>query len=396
MYNPTHMTVEHGGSQFDGSKRAGNMRLSVLAPVEGETPIDSQYPLSLDTLNRTIYGKVLPHHKWAIDNVRNIDWSTNHWNMESKVTRKRAGQALAAGIPGFMEFGNFKALLFHPHEESMRTVNVAKGRDKDQVASVVTTRDHIEEIFDWTKLQGGLTKEGVMEMIHSFYDRSDANPHATYAGPFGFRGPAADHIPNHLTSVDPETGLRTVQLIAPAYDCLSNDVVTEAIVAMKKRSPDQPNYLAITSANPSGHKTGKDEPAHYLRRGIQEEFHDYKPGFFIMGHRDEAREATVREQYPNHDPNSTTILDISRAELDENGVTSIHMARHGSLSDERTTAVVISHGMELKIDNKARPNLQLREYSAEFLAAGQDVSEAEAPAYILQPHGVVWSINTKE
>lgn len=386
------MTVEHGGSQFDGSRSSGNGNLSVVPPVEGEPPRDTQYPLALDTLNRTIYGKVLPHHKWAIDNVRTIDWSTNHWNMESGVTRRRAGQALAAGIPGFMEFGNFKALLFHPHEESMRTVNVAKGREKDQVASVVTTKDNIEGLFDWDKLQGGLTKDSVMEMIHSFYDRSENNPHAELAGPFGFRGPAADHIPDHLTSVDPETGLRTVQLIAPAYDCLSNDVVSEAIKAMQKRSADQPNYLAITSANPSSHRTGKDEPAHYLRRGIQEEFHDYEPGFFIMGHKDEKIESEVRSQYPNHEPNSTTILDFSRAKLTDYGFPIIHMARHGSLSDDHTAAVVSSLGIELKTDDKARPNLPLREYSADFLAAGQVITEVKPPAELLPTKATVWSV----
>ena len=32
-------------------------------------------------------------------------------------------------------------------------------------------------------------------------------------GPIGFRGPAAEHIPDHLTVTD--AGMRTVQLITP-------------------------------------------------------------------------------------------------------------------------------------------------------------------------------------
>jgi hypothetical protein len=366
------MTVERGTFPPNGTltegKHGGATSLDVeLAP--------RQYPLSLIDVNRAIYGVVASHHEWALNNVRETSWLTNHWTMEAETHRIRAGQALAAGAPGFVEFGNFKALVFHPDKESMRTVNAAKGRDLDQVASVVTTREHIEGLFDWSKLQGGLTKEGVMEMIHAFYDRSEANPHAPYAGPFGFRGPAAEHIPDHLTSPDPTTGLPTVQLIAPGYECLSNEVIAEALKAMKARSTDQHTFLAITSANPSSHRTGKDEPAHYLRRGIQEEFHDYEPGIFIMGHADEATETVVREQYPNHEPNSTTILDFSRAEAGDYGWPRIHMARHGSLPDDLTRMVVNSMGMELAIDEQARPSLKLREYDPTFIKA-KDMSNA--------------------
>jgi hypothetical protein len=319
--------------------------------------------LSLTELNEAIYGEVSPAHKWSIRNVEHTDWRNSFWNMESELLRTRAGQAIAAGVPGFVEFGNFKALIFNPHLESMRTVNKSKGREELQVASVVTTREHIESLFDWDKLQGGLNKSTVMKAIDTFYERSESNPHKAFAGPFGFRGPAAAHIPDHLTSIDEATGLRTVQLIAAGYDCLSNDVIEKALKAMKNgnNGEDAPNYLAITSANPSSHKTGKDEPAHYRREGIQEEFHKYPPGFFIMGHKNEQMEANVRDQYPNHEPNSTTILDFSRAVIVD-GRPSIHMARHGSLSDKHTGAVVSELGMNLIIDEKARPNLPLRQY----------------------------------
>lgn len=40
-------------------------------------------------------------------------------------------------------------------------------------------------------------------------------------GPFGFRGPAAAHVPNQLTQ--PADGVRTTQLIAPGDACASND-----------------------------------------------------------------------------------------------------------------------------------------------------------------------------
>lgn len=329
------------------------------------------YPLSLRALNVAIYGAVDDTHEWAILNAETTNFGKTHWAMDD-LGKRRAGQAIAAGVPGFVPFGPFAALMFHPHEESMRSVNVAKGRGPDQVASVVTTREHVESLFDLENLEGGLTREGVMNMINTFYDRSEDNEHRQFAGPFGFRGPAAAHIPDHLTTIDSVTKERTVQLIAPGYDCESNDIVAEALTAMKKRDETQPNYIAITSANPSSHKTGKLEPAHFRRLGIQAEFgkvgeDEYPLKFFIVGYETNADEDTVANRYLNHDRNSTTILDFSHAEASADGVTTVHLARHGSLPNAITEGVVNNLGMNFVIPDSAAKATPLREYPEDTL-----------------------------
>ena len=89
-----------------------------------------------------------------------------------------------------MRLANCSALSFHPDIEAMKSVNAAKGRPLDQVASVATTGTHISGLFDWDSLPEGFTRGQVMRMINRFYDK----------GPFGFRGPAAQYIPSHLTT----------------------------------------------------------------------------------------------------------------------------------------------------------------------------------------------------
>lgn len=380
------MTVEHGVQHgpigAEKTAERSRHRLSALPLTDQEK--SARYPMATMDLNAAIYGSVTDADAELIGKVERTDWLNRHLNMNSEPVRKNAGKLIAAGAAGFVEFGNFKALVFNPHEESMRSVNVNKGRKPDQVASLVTTREHIESIFDWNELERGMTKDDVTRMMDAFYTKSEENPHVDFAGPFGFRGPAADHIPDHLTEIDPKTGKRLVQIILPNYECPSNDVVGAAITAMKDRDPDMPNYLAITSANPSSTKTGRQEPAHWLRGGLQEEFHNYSPRFFIMGHETQDKELEEQAKYENHATNSTTILDFSRAEVDEFGMVGIHMVRHGSLSDEHTEMMLASLGMTLHIDDNAPAASELRQYSTEFIDARKGTPETvhveEAPS----------------
>ena len=67
-----------------------------------------------------------------------------------------------------MRLANCSALSFHPDIEAMKSVNAAKGRPLDQVASVATTRTHISGLFDWDSLPEGLTRGQVMRMIDRF------------------------------------------------------------------------------------------------------------------------------------------------------------------------------------------------------------------------------------
>jgi hypothetical protein len=295
--------------------------------------------------------------------VRATDWSRQHWDITNAQNRADAAYALAAGHPALCAFGNFAALVFKADIESVRAVNIAKGRPPLQVASVTTTREHMGSLFDWSRLPSGLDQERVLEMIDAFYGRGRC------AGPFGFRGPAAAAVPDHLTNVDQDTGVRTVQLIAPGYRCPSNDIVNGAISALSSAgaSARPEPWLAITSANVSSALTGRAEPAHYRLvspNGIKADFGNKDPGFVIIGYPDEATEASVRRSYV-HEPNSTTIIDFSRTrQVGRSGKqVAVYLARHGSLSDRRVRGVLRRTGLDLAIDHRARARLPVRGYS---------------------------------
>lgn len=367
-------SVEHGVTPI--TSKGGPKSEAVL----GVDTIDaSRYPKPLGNIGRAIYGFHNPINEYHHNLVEHTKWHQEHWDITSELHQVRAGYALASGAPGIIRFGNFFAMLSDAHEESVRSVNKKKGRTIDQTSSVVTTREHIDSLFDWDKLPEGLTKVDVNSMMDAFYDKSDANPHAEFAGPFGFRGPAAAHIPDHLTSIDEETGIRTVQLIAADYDDLSNKVISIGLKAKKEiGGDDQPNYFAITSVNESSKSTGKDEPAHWLMRGVKQTFPN---GFFLLGDRNQEREYETGSLYPKHEQNSTTIIDFSRTQ-DVDGRSAVYLARHGSLSDQDTTQVVNNVGLGLIIDASARPNLKLREYDDDFIREGWSKSSEEQILFV--------------
>jgi hypothetical protein len=144
----------------------------------------------------------------------------------------------------------------------------------------------------------GLHKEQVLALMEAFYDM----------GPFGFRGPAAHHIPDHLTS-PAENGTRTTQLIASGYHCPSNRFLQGALAHLEE------NYLFITSANISSHLTGQEEPAHYEMKEIQRAFEDHK-GILMMRH---PNEEEARARYPEYAPMSTSILGFYELHTDDRG-----------------------------------------------------------------------------
>jgi tRNA A37 threonylcarbamoyladenosine synthetase subunit TsaC/SUA5/YrdC len=104
----------------------------------------------------------------------------------------------------------------------------------------------------------------------------------------GFRGPAAERIPDQVVSLD--DGVRTTQIIAPGYRCPSNTLIAEVLDLIDE------DYVIITSANVSKRVTGRIEAAHYDLAGMQADFGD-REGIVIIGHRDEE---AVRETYPEY------------------------------------------------------------------------------------------------
>src|SRR5262245_21533291 len=103
-----------------------------------------------------------------------------------------AARAIAQGAIVGHAFGNFYVITTRPDAHIVRQVNLMKGRPADQVGSVTTTREFIPTLFDWDKLPDGLSRATTQQLIDKLFG----------LGPFGFRGPARDDIPDHLAAFD--------------------------------------------------------------------------------------------------------------------------------------------------------------------------------------------------
>ena len=232
--------------------------------------------------------------------------------------RTRAAEATAEGSALFYAFGNFCALAAKPELATLHAINALKGRPRDQVGSVTTTPEKANRVFDWdaVKLPWSALM-GTMADLQAL-------------GPIGFRGPAAAHIPAHLT-VD-----GTVQLITPGDICPSNGLVGEVLDLIGEE------LLSITSANRNQHDT------HYAIGEIRKEFGHRHDAVFI-GHRNERAN---RRRYPHHRPCSTSIIGFQTGEL--------VLERHGSLDADLIARVAAKHGLGLSV--VAHERLPVRRY----------------------------------
>jgi hypothetical protein len=231
--------------------------------------------------------------------------------------RREAAEAVAEGAHLFYAFGNFCALATRPDVASLRAVNALKGRPRDQVGSVTTTPERASHVFDWDQVR--LPWSALVATM------ADLHTH----GPIGFRGPAAGHVPDHLTVVDGD--VRTVQLITPGDECPSNALVGQILDLTGEE------LLYITSANTSSHRSGRVEAAHYELRAIQREF-GQRRDVTLIGHRNERAN---RRRYPHHLPCSTSIVAFHGGHL--------VLERHGSLDARLIERVANRHGLELTI-----------------------------------------------
>jgi hypothetical protein len=255
---------------------------------------------------------------------------------------RRAACALAEGGVIAQGFANFYVITTRPDAATVRGVNVMKGRPPDQVGSVTTTPSRLHLPFDWRRLPPGLDRRRVSELMDALFA----------VGPFGFRGPAAAHVPAHLTSLD--GSMRTTQVIAPGYACPSNDFLAASLAATGE------DLLYITSANRSRHLTGADdEPAHYRAAAIRADF-GHHPGFVVLAHDDEE---AARRRYPRHDPMSTTILAVHKvAPPSTAGRPGLIVERHGSLPLDELHSVVWALGFDLVLGARATTRLHQRDY----------------------------------
>jgi hypothetical protein len=232
--------------------------------------------------------------------------------------RREAAEATAEGAALFYAFANFCALAARPDLESLQAMNRLKGRPLNQVGSVTTTPERGKLVFDWDRVQLPWSAlVAVMSDLHAL-------------GPIGFRGPAAERIPDHLTVTD--AGVRTVQLISPGDVCPSNALVADVLDLIGE------DILYITSANSSSHVSKQTEAAHYEMRAIQREFGE-RDGVVLIGHRNER---AIRRRYRHHLPCSTSIVAFHTGEL--------VLERHGSLDASIIEAVAGRHGLTFTSD----------------------------------------------
>jgi hypothetical protein len=263
-----------------------------------------------------------------------------------------AAQALAGDAAVAHAFANFYVISARPDGRIVRRINLMKGRPEDQVGSVTTTPERIAGLFDWSRLPDRLSRYTVLNLMDTFYRM----------GPFGFRGPAAAQMPDHLTS--PDGNVCTTQVIAPGYRCRSNAFLERSLFLTHEE------FLYITSANRSRHLTGaEDEPAHYRADGICAEFgHDRD--VFVLRHDDEA---VARHSYPHYAPQSTTIVAFHKlAGIDDHGRPRLVLERHGSLHVDDVRQVLDRFGFGLALGPKAGTRLAVRQY------VGDERSEAAA------------------
>ncbi|MFG3038119.1 hypothetical protein ACGFYZ_14535 [Streptomyces sp. NPDC048330] len=256
---------------------------------------------------------------------------------------RRAAEALEEGAAVAHGFGNLYALTARPDRATVARVNRMKGRPADQVGSVTTVRERVGSLFDWTRLPSELPRRQIEDLVDELL----------HLGPFGLRGPAAAHVPSHLTAV--RQGVDTVQLIVPGHHCPSNAFLAEAMELTGT------GFLAVTSANRSHHLTGADhEPAHWRAEGVLADF-GHEPDVRVLAHDDEA--AALR-RHPYHATTSTTVLSFHHSPgHGRSGMPALTLERHGSLSADHTRSVAANHGFTLAVAPRAARRLPARTYT---------------------------------
>jgi tRNA A37 threonylcarbamoyladenosine synthetase subunit TsaC/SUA5/YrdC len=254
-----------------------------------------------------------------------------------------AARALDAGAIVAHGFANIYAITARADEHTVRRINLMKGSPPNRVGNITAPPATIRHVWDFGELPTGLNRRRVLKLIDTFFA----------LGPFGFRGPAAAHLPAHLTCTDGPVS--TTQLIGPGYACPANDFLAASLRA----TGDE--FLAIASANRSRHTTGAaDSPAHWRTDGLSAEFGD-EPGVLIVEHADEA---AALSRYPRFQPMSPTILGFHRVEqVAGDRRPNLILERHGSLAVDDVRSLLDDLGYGLVLGPGARTRPQPRDYA---------------------------------
>ncbi|RST08255.1 hypothetical protein EF910_02880 [Streptomyces sp. WAC07149] len=276
--------------------------------------------------------------------------SGRHLVLDDAEDVRAAAGALAEGCAVAHGFGNSYAVTARPDRAAVARVNRLKGRPDGRVGSVTTVPERVPSLFDWTLLPAALPRRQLRQLVEELF----------LLGPFGFRGPAAAHVPDHLTAV--QDGVTTVRLIGPGYRCPSNGFLAEAL----DRTGDA--LLSVTSVNRSRHLAGAEhEPPHWRAEGVIADF-GHEEDVRILVHDDEP---AARRRHPHHAPMPATVLSFHHAPgRSRSGLPVLTLERHGSLSADHTRAVAANHGFAVVPSPRAARRPLSRTYADRRAQAG--------------------------
>ena len=253
---------------------------------------------------------------------------------------EQAADGLARGAVVAHGFGQFYVLMTRPDVSTVGQMNVWKGRPVDQVGSICSSPLLLESLFDWQQVSPKIDKTKLLALMDA--------PMAL--GPFGFRGPAAEDIPTHLSSMDGDC--RTTQAIVPGYRCPSQALITESMRRTGTR------YLYVTSANQSHHKTGaSEEPAHWQAAPLARDF-AHVDELWVLEHESDDQ---ARAMHPDHQPMSTSIISFHREVVGATQPT-LRLERHGSMHVDQVAELLHDFGFGLQVDLRASVRLPCRSY----------------------------------
>jgi hypothetical protein len=258
-------------------------------------------------------------------------WTTDRYVLTEPDDAQRAADALARGAIVAHGFANFYVITTRPDAGTVRRVNVLTGH----AGGITTTPSRIPLAFDWSRPPAGLTRSAVLGLMDALFE----------CGPFGFRGPAARHVPDHLTRLD--GGVRTALVVAPGYRCPSNSFLARALDAVGG------DLLHVTSASRAGRPGVDDEPTHHRADDLRAEFGD-EPGFVLLEH---ANEDAARLRYSGYAPMFTSVLAFH--ELAEGRLV---LERHGGLHVDDVRSIVGRLGFDLVLGPDAQRRLPQRDY----------------------------------
>ena len=253
---------------------------------------------------------------------------------------EQAADGLARGAVVAHGFGQFYVLMTRPDASTVGKMNLWKGRPVDQVGSICSSPLLIESLFDWQQVSPKIDKTKLLALMDALMA----------LGPFGFRGPAAEDIPTHLSSIDGDC--RTTQVIVPGYRCPSQALITESMRRIGSR------YLYVTSTNQSHHMTGAaEEPAHWRAAPLARDF-AHVDELWVLEHESDER---ARSMHPDHLPMSTSIISFHR-ELADVMKPTLRLERHGSMHVEQVAELLQDFGFDLQVDLRASVRLPCRSY----------------------------------